>query len=529
MIAPLASNALAQAADPKLILFSGYDRVIPKLTNSTILRGQVVGNGVAKGATGVLCTSYQEVLNTLQLDSSVSASGSYAGFTGGVDQKQSLYESIDIATWSVTLVMGVEVGNAWVARNPVPTGPITQDIKSFVARYGNSYISSVTVGGFYYAIYSFHATSEAEQKTVVDSLTADGGLSGTFSVNDNSASRITSVLNSTKTKYSFASKIGGYATAPVDTDPSSIVRAIQQLTTQQPDSAVVLSFETEGYESVLTAAADKSLVDRMAAVRDYFAKPGTGLNWKREQLVTLNQQLAYLKSIYGVYGFNDVSVNANQTVVDSDLAAIKQRVDAYDPAAPVPGILPLPSLGLGTPELSYTGVPAPASWGGPNGPGCKPFSPAAGFDDTSNDIDGWIRSGSRIVALHMRSGGGIDRLTVTYQNLNGKRWQVDHDCGSGGSDNDPPLQLGPNEYITTIDHDQRAFSGNPVIVEYLRFHTNLGQTYVSGPLTVFHSDSGGIYNVPPGTVLVAFGGLAGQYLTALGLIIVRFNSARWQH
>jgi hypothetical protein len=160
------------------------------------------------------------------------------------------------------------------------------------------------------------------------------------------------------------------------------------------------------------------------------------------------------------------------------------QISAYDPAGPIPSSLPIHSLDLGTPELSYTQV-ASETWGGRGTPGGLGTPPSKSFDDTGGNLDAWIQSGYRIriAVLQFRSGGGIDKLIVTYQNRAGNRRPVEHG-GQGGQEN-ANFQLGRNEYVVRIDHDQASFCGNPMIMSYLHFYTSAGREYTSRPPTGF--------------------------------------------
>jgi hypothetical protein len=288
------------------LLFAGYDQVLGK-SLATCVRGTADRTGRDASIFCKICTDYETLASTLKIDASASIDADFGDFGGGVSDKFSMVRNLRLTSFSVSIVVGVTVESGTdVARDFSPIHEITfssrQSLMAFVLRNGNSFLSSISTGGFYYAIYSFCASTKDEQDYVTNELSGHGFYDG-ITVNANLAQSLNVATSSVKTRLTTAQKIGGFSGITAPQNPDQVVDLADRLFGANPDQPVITSYSSLGYERVFDTPQNSNFVSRLVAARDFFTTPGTGLNIRARDVLALKEQTSWLQGTYAAYGW----------------------------------------------------------------------------------------------------------------------------------------------------------------------------------------------------------------------------------
>lgn len=495
----LASNAVRSPSQ----LFQGYESV-NGLSLSTATEGKTTTEGATSKVNYSVCLDSTSLSQALEIDQSLSVG---FGVFGGGDEKMKFFKSLNVTTYSVTILVFAQhtIGTdsiVDVALKPGITAPTTpQQMQTFFRGYGDAYTSSITRGGEYYAAYTFYCQTQEEQSSLVVDMKAKG-IFDVVTINAGFQSKLNNFISSTQVNVSFNQSVSGISN-PKLPDSDHIIEYALAFPSLNLDAPAIVGFQTTGYEHVPGFGSFQPV----AANRAYFVGNGTndcGLTAKLVDIVELQDQIAWIKSIYDFYGgYNDSQLNTVSTQAAANRDAISKQMQAYQDN-PTQTFTPpaLPCLQYGSPSLTYTVGTSPM-WGGDGG---------SSFDDV--DINGWLQNKTAVTAVQLRTGARVDKLIVTYQNVRGK-WTTGHG-GGGGSEGNTLTLLG-GQFICQLKGRCGAR------VDQLNITLTDGRSVGGG-------GSGGgefTWTVPPGAFMLGFSGRCGAELDAVQGVFASFTAAKW--
>ena len=484
-------------------LFQGYDSVSGRGLSAATIGATTSTDGT--GTTDIsVCLDIATLAQALQINQSLSTSfGAITSF----DEKMQFLQSLNLTTYSTAIVIyashiaGIETTtNVALANGIIPPTDKTE-LNAFFQAYGDSYLSSVTRGGEYYAVYTFYTQTLEEQSALTSEINANG-IYGGMTMDINVQKNLTRLINSTSIRCSFRQNISGIRN-PQLPDVNNLISFALSFVSTPLTAPALIAFEATGYEHV------PKIVDfePIPSNRNYFVGKGAtdGLAKRLVQIQQLLNQINWLQETYNFYGgFTDTKVQQVKTQANADLAAINNQIQQYEFDPTQNFTMPaLTSLTYGTPSLCYQ-VGSSLAYGGSGG---HPFN------DTN--VMTAIQKHQRITTVQLRSGNYIDNLTVTYQ-INNTIVQRTH--GSNGGTLGPFLTLLPGQFITGISGRSDTYINNL-------------QLQISDGRTVGGGGSDGTpyaWKVPSGYFVLGFSGRSGSYLDQVQISYAGFQPATWQ-
>lgn len=480
-------------------LFQGYNSVLGSGL-STAVTGESVTGGASSEVRCSVCVTTTELANSLQIDQSLSVG---FGPLGGIDQKLSFMNSLNVTTYSVSVtvysrhVKGTRSMTDVRLKDGVKAPTTTAEVNDFVRFYGDCFLSDVVEGGEYMAVYTFYSETREEQTKVVSSLHASGVFDG-ITVGGSLQVALNNYLRTSTTRYSFQQKVSGIMN-PTLPDPADFVSYAVKFPSIPLDAPVVIGIAATGYETVPGIGA---VFQPVAENRLYFTGDSVngGLTAKLTRINEIDNQMTWIAETYRFYGgYTDKKLVDNQVVAKADLKAIDAQMTQFskEATATFPP-LALKSLDNGSPTLSYAVGTSPMWGGGGGGP----------FDDV--DLTTYIHNHNRIQTVRMRTGSRVDQLSVTYND--GTRTH-----GGGGGSERETLQLLDGQFVIRLN----GRSGARV--------DQLHVTITDNRSTGGGGDGGGAFDwdVPPGAFVLGFRGRSGAELDAVGVTYAHFNPASW--
>ena len=214
------------------------------------------------------------------------------------------------------------------------TVPVTkQDCLAFYQQYGDSYISGLTLGGEYTAVFVFYCQTKEDQKTLSLSLSANAafttnkgipyanagvsfeasgdlstGLTHTISTSNMRCSITQTLLGSTAAVPTFNGNIGDFVQGIIDFAQSFTVSTVNQ--------PVVIGYETQGYETLFGPTVSPGF-HAIAQNRDtYLDNVGPNLI----SLQNIQNSYQWIQNAYSTYGYSgDSALNSNYTQLTTDI------------------------------------------------------------------------------------------------------------------------------------------------------------------------------------------------------------------
>jgi len=419
----------ALAGERPVALFQGYDSMTDS-GRQTAVTGTNQPTGGQSTSYCSICKTVTELAKSLQIDASLSAS--YMGL-GSVDAKTSFFSSLNVTTYSLSIVVyASKVTGSMTRTNAALKKDIAipaddDQLADFVSTYGDSYVSSITLGGEYYAVYTFYSESEEEQTKLEADLKASGVVAG-VSLSAELSTKMSSFSKTSTTRSAFNQKMTGIENPPA-VGPDDIAGFASRFATLTLDSPVVIAITTTGYEEL---AGFRRHFGPIIRARRYFID-NDGIVGKLAQLKQIDNQTTLIKHIYEFYGnHQDKVLEQNQAAVRADIKAIRDQLDAYsdDPTQSFTEP-PLPSLANGSPTLKF-----------------EHYADLIGstFGELFEDVDvaAYLRRRTRITRLYMRTGDWVDHMETTYEN-EAQTWTAKH--GEDRGDSQSALDLTPGQFF----------------------------------------------------------------------------------
>lgn len=500
---PLRRAGVEAALAAPVQIFQGYDSVVGTGLG-TAIQGTTQAVGARSDVTYTGCESIETLSQALEIDQSLSVT---FGPFGSVDEKMKFVHKLDVTTTSVSLVVYAKhvTGKQALtdyALKPNVTPPVgNEQLGKFFHGYGDSFLSSVTTGGEYYAVYTFYTQTKAEQTSLVAELKAHG-IWSTTKIDASLQLKLDNFTSSTSTRVEFKQSVSGIAN-PKLPDPDHIIRYALDFPSLPIDAPTIIGFETLGYERV-PAIQDFQPIVKNRIYFIGFLGQDAGLTKDLVKLQQLLNQAKWIKGIYHFYGgYTDEKLDRVTKLAEVDIKAIDDQIVAFEDDPTQTFTRPnLQALDYGTPALEY-GVGKSPSWGGGGG---DPF------DDV--DIRTALQQKTWLSALQLRTGSLVDRITAVYESDKGS-WTDSHG-GNGGSPTNE-LRLLPGQFVV------RVSGRSGVLVD------NLDVVITDGR----HCGGGGgggdpfDWAVPSGSFVLGFAGRSGAKLDQIAVVHAGFKPAKW--
>ena len=294
---------------------------------------------------------------TAQINASSGEDGAEGDDSGSSDdgptygETTSLSNTLNLSDTSISVV----VYNNVVSQSPIYDScslasniavPVTAaESLAFYQQYGDSFVSAVTEGGEYMAIFVYYCQTEQDQKAVQESLSANGvvNVDGTSA---NLGATVSGGLSNTVTNTNvrcsiYQSLLGSTATLPADTGtPQAFAEAIinfaQNFTASQVNQPVVFDFATQGYETLFDTV--NPGFQAIAANRAIYTE-SVGPNLANLQ--NLWSKYQWINNAYQTYGYTgDTQLATNQKQLVSDINGLNQwllwQTPAWTPSSLIP-------------------------------------------------------------------------------------------------------------------------------------------------------------------------------------------------
>lgn len=486
-------------------LYQGVDQV----TNEAL---SIAVHGKQKTISGnseleyVFTKSTTELYNTLNISSSISSSYGLASF----DSKVQFAKQLNVTNESLCII--VKASDKQFVYQTVDfeleskiKPPSNQDeVVNFVKKYGNAFVSQLTMGGEYYAAYVFYTETIEERASLEASLKASGFISG-GSLSADMSVKLDNYCKNTKTSVSFYQMVSGLTNPKLPTNDQIFEYAINFFN-QNIDNPAVISYSCTSYDRVPGFPAD--VFDQIRKNVDYFTLSTGDFTRKLQQLNNLTNHCQHLIDIYKTYDYEkDSRVYEVKDAAEIDIGILTQQMTDYTFAPTAEYTLPsTPSLDSGLPNLQVK-FSFSNKYGG-NGGG--------EFNDIP-DAMGYIQNKTRISKIQLRSGKRVDAITTEYISANpyNSTYSYTHGGNGGGAGN--ILNLNNNTKILKIS----GRSGGRI--DQLIFDTNNGG--ISG------GGSGGgpfEFQILEDSCVMGFSGRSGKELDSLTIQVVTFSPAIWK-
>lgn len=500
------TQSSAGAGDTPEKLFNGYDSIDKGMLNQSAVTGGRERGGGRSVVKIRVCESMSELANALEIDSSLSVS--YLK-VANVTAKMKFMQKLSATARSISIVVyASHESGTWTAKDVklaegVKAPANDDEAADFVDIYGDSYVSSATQGGEYYAVYTFHTETQTEQKELTASLKAKGIYTGITAELD-VQTKLSSFLKTTSINWTFDQEITGHANPKLPGQDELIKFAID-FPSKELTSPVTTGFKVSGYEGVPGIGRRK--FGKIVENRDYFLGED-GLLFSYARLRETANQISWLKQIYATYNYTgDSDLLDFEKQVKEDLGKIAKQVTAYrrNPSADFERPA-LPSLAKGEPVLDFT-AGQPASFGSETG---------TTFDFMS--VGDAFRNQVRIASIRLADGNldryfVIKRIDVDYNSEKG-RWSTSH--GEGGNSREK-FTLEDGQFPTLLKIRSAG------VVDAIEIFLSDGRSTSAGGGGGKLSE----WKPGPGAVVLGFAGRSGSALDQLKIIHGALKKARY--
>lgn len=418
--------------------------------------------------------SVEELAQDLELSGSLSAA--YAGYQGS-DKADFIKKcSVSSETTFISIYCSYRnkikelIGNiSWDASEELTP-------KEIYERSGDSYVTSISTGAEFIAVYSLATQTEQEQTSLVNDLSASGITDGV-----NLSADFQTKLDEMHSKYnlsiSFQEKTFG---VPGWDGKNSLVEfALNFAKYARKQGGGNHTFK-ETFESLYTLADDATQRDGLEAISSNIQKISEEDPWSSKQsLSKLNIQvvanLNQTQSLFDIYTFynanpeflEDLAINKEK--LETARSAISKIVENFnsDPASPIePSTFPV--IDDTIPDLRFE-VSQSSGYGNPGG---SPFD----VTDVGGSRAILILACCHISKIQTWAGEDINKLTLTYSFTKGEDVKKEYG-GNGGTD------------LGRFDIDQ----GNWISGTAMWFHKGSGAGGLLAQLKV-ETTSGAAYN-----------------------------------
>ena len=473
-----------------------------------------------------VCMSAEEVKTSMSIDASVSV----GYMDASVDSKMSYYESLDVSTYSITVVVYSSAYSTHTMLKPETTNS-AQDVfdkdgtKAFVAAYGDSYLCQARIGGEYIASYVFYCQTKESQQEFQSSLSASGVYEG-VSLDGSLQDSLEEVTKSCHVQWTLKQFISGTSSlAFPETD--DIVKFAEKFPAKLDGKGdAIVSFVTAGYESI-PSLNDKKM-PKVAANRIYFVGDGTpevqGLAGYLEKIQRAINGMLDLRTIYAYYGgYTDATLNAYNDVAKADQEKILAQMNAYcvDPTQDFQPITAadLPSLANGTPSLQI----------GQDTFYCRTGDNTYEHTDVKTSVTEMVTSLTSMTSIGFYGGGDVNGVVTDYISFSNPSYPDTKSKvhGNTNESSQPVLDLNTNPYPNPPLYLKQIDAHlNGSTIRWIGVKNQAGETIGCGGSDNYTSTSTHTFEGANYPIAVCCT-IHGSYLYNLGILYFWFVPAAW--
>ena len=484
------SEENAPRGAPATELLDGYDSISGERRDPALTASPSDGGGTMTFAHISVCEGRSALTQALDIDQSLAIE---FGDSVKIDEKVKFFRKQEATSETVSIVVHAR----HQSRRRVTAKPPTlikalepSGLAAFVKHHGDSYVDSVTFGGEYYAVYTFHTQTSQEQKKLTGELSAKGIRKGA-SVDVKVVAALEEFAQSSSISSTFDVRLSG-----VDEelpDHAGMVEFVRKFPTKDfTKSAVVIDRSIARYENVTDFPSDAFLP--VVRNRDYFV--GSGQRSLARSLLEIGartNKVDFIQPIHTCYGYDDKPLEQYKKALEADREAIRQQLKAYGEnplqtfTAP-----PLPSLDRPAPALRYES--GSQSWGKKVGPNVTDFP----------SVESVLQSQTRLVGVTLWGSNYADKILMNYRNAGGEYERSIGGAGGGGIRHNK-LSFGSDEFVKEVN----ARHGD-IVDELEIVTTRNNRTKVGGLGGVFRP-----FKAEDGQVVLGFGGTGGVDIQTL--------------
>ncbi|KAM6554823.1 hypothetical protein CsatB_015585 [Cannabis sativa] len=394
-------------------LFEGYSSTTGAC-HSTAVTGESKIEGVQREVTYTLCKGVKSLMTTIDVKQSLDINVKL----GSINEKLKFLMKLNTTETTLAIVVHARKVEGREAQTSARLAsdivvPIS-DIRDFFFHHGDAYVSSITTGGEYIAVLSFHTETESERYNLELELKGNGLF--TFgSVNFGLQAKVNRVVESFKTKISFNQMILGHENSYELPKFEEIIEFARKFPSMKLSAPKILAFETTGYEHVV--GVDNSF-NPIASNRNKLVGMGfrdPGLAGKFSKVCQLIDQIEEIKSIYDFYGgYNDPKLNEVAVLAKQDLGIFHTFHSNPTKEFVIP---PLPSLSMGTPKIQYK-IDYSQEFG------TQDKTESKSTFDLFTSVDEYIKNKTRIVGIQLRTLSRLSNITVDFVSSMGRRTEI---------------------------------------------------------------------------------------------------------
>lgn len=384
----------------------------------------VTGRVIPGAARGMMhcrvCRTASELAQAMQFEAGGSLSG--LGFLPMLRIKRDFFASLKTTVFSLSVVVHAwRVTSSAFLSEPhllpdltIPENP--DEINKFALLYGDSFISSLDLGGEFIGVYTFRSETREQADKVTNELAAGGLVSG-FQLGVDLHQALETVSRSTAISYDFSFSVSGVSQTP-ELQAEEMVAFAQSFGSNGFTQPALLSLATLGYETLPDM---HGTFDAVAANRDRFTCNGGFLRQKQrlQELVNQIEETRETLKIYGIVLADRQELANNKALLENDLDTLTELQTSYKaaPSSPLPTPA-LSSLHLNTPHIVASVREDPATQiGNIQAPNGHRF-------DFPFDFCTAIQRRVRLTGIALEAGWRIDRLQLCYASRNPFREQV---------------------------------------------------------------------------------------------------------
>jgi hypothetical protein len=469
-----------------------------------------------------VCTSRAELYQNLGITAAMAVGTAFGTFK----TKLEFVNEIQSTSTSVTILISYTRITGGDSIQAVEFTQAPTDALSLYRQGGDSYVSSVSTGGYYIAALHYETYDEKTFKDVKAQADADfSGWKG--SLNAEFASNITEITKNTQTTSTFHQRGEGF-TAPMP-DSNTFMSFVNGfgLPTFEMDRPAVLDFSTQTYTSVAGCPAGFGVIDGYADSWDGSSdiNPGTRLANVVQKVLAAEILLNSVQTMYDFYGCLAAepkfkTAQGQYTKILSDIDAWRKTVDK-DPTKPGIAVPAISDADLNHPIAQYSLV------NGPIGPVTTAGQP---FNDIELAMIGRLVAPTRVAVF---SGDRVDKIDFTYSMVlgdNNNSWSVSH--STAGDTPTSHIEFGPGE---TINQAGSLWWDGDFMVKAVNFGTTFQNVQLGRDGS---PNKNALWNKTDTTCLVGFTGWVGMDLAnlmlfttgiqSLGIQYVQFFPCRWE-
>jgi len=484
------------------------------------VEGLAVAAGLGGSTRCSICRTASELATAMQRQGSGSLTG--LGFLPLLGAKMAFFSSLRTTVFSLSVVVHAwrVTGSTWLShprlRADLSPPRTERELLEFVMLYGDSYLSSVEMGGECIGVFTFRAESR-EQAERVERALGVGGLINGLQIGIDLKSTLESASRSSSIDFNFSYDVWGCKDIPALT-PDTLVPYALGFSRRNIDQPILMDLAVEGYENVPEIGAAFLPV---AANRGLFTRR-EGLLRKRQRLQELINQMDATESTLATYGVtlsDTEALAANRRLAQNDLDRLDGLMRTYHGAPAAPLQEPeLASLAMGSPRILAKVREEPATHISLNG-GAK-GQPFAFPYERSTAVQHQVR----LAGIGLEAGWRVDKLRLRYSsNLAGELRREESHGGDLGH-NLGDISFGPGEGIRAI---------------YSEFGTNIDKLRLETDQGVLESlgDKGDKqrpvnWRRAPGEVVLGFSGRSDDVPTGalfgLQAVVARFEGITWE-